>query len=294
MKQVSNIHITQNLYVKQEYNNHPVISGNKYRKLNYNLIEAKKQGYKTLLTFGGAYSNHISAVALAGPVFDFKTIGIIRGEELATKIDNNHTLKKAAEEGMQLKFITREAFRNKTQPLFLEELQLEFGPFYLLPEGGTNALAVKGCEEILTPDDAVYDVICCPVGTGGTMAGIINSSFPHQKIFGFSALKGDFLKPDIAKFAQRDNWELISDYHFGGYAKINHELISFINQFKDHYDIPLDPVYTGKMLYGLFDMIKRNQIAANAKILAIHTGGLQGICGMNERLKKMKLPLIQT
>ena len=220
------------LYLKREDKIHPFISGNKYRKLKYNLEEAKHPKHQTLLTFGGAYSNHIAAVAFAGKEFDFKTIGVIRGEELESKISDNPTLSFAKECGMQFKFVPREVYRDKTSIEFMSSLKNEFGDFYMIPEGGTNELAVKGCEEILTEDDNKFDIICCSVGTGGTIAGLINASEPHQKILGFPALKGDFLQKDISKFTAKLNWELATDYHFGGYAKINSELVEFINKFK--------------------------------------------------------------
>lgn len=280
------------IYIKPEYLIHPVVSGNKYRKLKYNLQEARIQEKQTLLTFGGAFSNHIAAVAAAGKEFKFKTIGIIRGEELASKIEENPTLKFAQSCGMVLKFISREEFQQKTTKAFIQSLAEELGDFYLIPEGGTNALAVKGCEEILDEEDSVFDYICCSVGTGGTISGLINSSLQNQKILGFPALKGDFLREEIAKFATKNNWELISDYHFGGYAKINQELISFINAFKRNYKVPLDPIYTGKMMFGINDLIKNGYFPKNSKILAIHTGGLQGIAGMNLSLKQKKMPII--
>ena len=280
------------LYLKREDKIHPFISGNKYRKLKYNLIEAQNTKQHTLLTFGGAYSNHIAAVAAAGKEFGFKTIGVIRGEELDTKILENATLSFAQDCGMQFKFISREAYRTKTSLQFINSLKTEFGDFYLIPEGGTNDLAVKGCEEILTDNDAFFDIVCCSVGTGGTISGLINTSSPHQKIIGFPALKGDFLQNDISKFTPKSNWELNTDYHFGGYAKINSELVEFINKFKVEHSILLDPIYTGKMMFGLFDLIKKNHFQKDTKILAIHTGGLQGIEGMNAYLKQKKMPLI--
>ena len=284
--------VDNQVYMKPEYLIHPFISGNKYRKLKYNLIEAKRLKKKTLLTFGGAFSNHLAAVASAGKEFEFETIGIVRGEELYSKVDSNPTLSFARSCGMRLKFVTRQAYKQKTTDDFLLRLSEEFGDFYLIPEGGTNALAVKGCEEILTVHDRSYDYVCCPVGTGGTISGLIKSSFPHQKILGFPALKGDFLQEEIAKFVTVENWELITNYHFGGYAKVDDELISFINRFKQSHNIPLDPVYTGKMMYGIYDLIERGYFPEGSKILAIHTGGLQGIDGMNRKLKQQKRPLI--
>lgn len=280
------------LYLKREDKIHPFISGNKYRKLKYNLIESQNKKHDTLLTFGGAYSNHISAVASAGKEFGFKTIGVIRGEELADKISENPTLSVAQNCGMQFKLISREVYRTKTTSSFINTLKNELGNFYMIPEGGTNELAVKGCEEIFIEEDKTFDIICCPVGTGGTISGLINASEPHQKILGFPALKGDFLQKEIGKFTAKSNWELVTDYHFGGYAKINSTLVEFINRFKQEYNIPLDPIYTGKMMFGIFDLIKKGYFKKGAKILAIHTGGLQGIDGMNIKLKQKNLPLI--
>jgi len=281
------------LYIKREDKIHPHISGNKYRKLKYNLIEAKRLGFKTLLTFGGAYSNHIAAVASVGATFGFKTIGIIRGEELTKKIQDNPTLQFAHSCGMEFKFVSRSEYRRKASEEFLNNLNKEFEGYYLIPEGGTNELAINGCEEILTEIDKNFDYVCCAVGTGGTVAGLINSSNANQNILGFPALKGTFLTKDISKFVNHKNWKLVFDYHFGGYAKINNELITFINQFKNEHQIPLDPVYTGKMMYGILDMIANNIFPKRSKILAIHTGGLQGVEGMNMRLKEKNLTLIK-
>ena len=213
------------LFIKREDLLHPYISGNKFRKLKYNLAQAKKENKTALLTFGGAFSNHILAVAAAGKEYGFKTIGIIRGEELKDKIAENPTLQKAQDFGMFFEFVTREMYREKNNPKILEELGNKWGDFYVIPEGGTNDLAVKGCEEILTSDDKKFDYICCAVGTGGTISGIINCSKSSQQVLGFPALKGDFLREDIRKFVSKSNWDLISDYHFEGYAKVSEELI---------------------------------------------------------------------
>jgi 1-aminocyclopropane-1-carboxylate deaminase len=280
------------LFIRREDLIHPFISGNKYRKLKYNIIEAKNLNHKVLLTFGGAFSNHISATAYAGKINNFKTIGIIRGEELESKIDDNPTLSFAKSCGMEFLFVSREDYRRKSDIDFIEMLKSKFGDFYLIPEGGTNDLAVKGCEEILSEEDSKFDYICCCVGTGGTVSGIINASKEHQKILGFPALKGDFLNQDIRNFAKTKNWELITDYHFGGYGKIKPELITFINTFKEDYGIPLDPIYTGKMMFGIFNLIEKGFFQKDAKVLIIHTGGLQGIAGMNIKLKRKNLPLI--
>lgn len=274
------------LFLKREDLIHPFVSGNKFRKLKYNLAEAKKQKHRTLLTFGGAFSNHIAAVAAAGKIHGFQTIGIIRGEEIASKLNINPTLQFATENGMRLKFVTRENYRKKTTSEFLTQLIQEFGRFYSIPEGGTNDLAVKGCEEIITESEKDFDIICCAVGTGGTISGISKGAYTHQKILGFPALKGNFLPEEIQKYVTTSNWELINKYHFGGYGKVTDELITFINVFKERTNIPLDPIYTGKMLFGIIDLIKNGHFAKQNRILAIHTGGLQGIQGMNQRLQK--------
>ncbi|MDL2145322.1 pyridoxal-phosphate dependent enzyme [Flavobacterium tructae] len=282
------------LTIKREDLIHPFVSGNKFRKLKYNLLQAKTEHQETLLTFGGAFSNHIAAVAYAGKEKGFRTIGIIRGEELFDKIEENPTLKFAQENGMQFEFVTREEYRHKNEDSFIEKLKDKFDDFYLVPEGGTNELAVKGCEEILTEEDAIFDFVCCAVGTGGTISGLINSALPNQKILGFPALKGDFLTDEIRIFAKKDNWDLISDYHFGGYGKVNLELIEFINTFFEETKVPLDPIYTGKMVFGVIDLIHKNYFPEHSRILLIHTGGLQGIAGMNIKLKQKKLPILKS
>lgn len=274
------------VFLKREYLNHPTVSGNKLRKLKYNILKAKALCYDGLLTFGGAFSNHIAATAAAGKLYGFKTIGVIRGDELADKITANPTLSFAKSQGMDFKFVSRSEYRNKTNPEFLEQLQQEFGAYYILPEGGTNELAVKGCEEILIETDAEMDYVCCPVGTGGTISGIINSSNEHQTILGFPALKGEFLQKDISTFAQQKNWKLIHDYHFGGYGKVSDELIQFLNEFYKNTGIPLDPIYTGKMVFGVYNMLEKGYFKPGSKILLVHTGGLQGIAGMNQLLAK--------
>ncbi|MBI9040510.1 MAG: 1-aminocyclopropane-1-carboxylate deaminase/D-cysteine desulfhydrase [Lutibacter sp.] len=285
------------LYIKREDELHPFISGNKYRKLKYNLQDAKRLEKSKLITFGGAYSNHIAATAAAGFEYNFETIGVIRGDELALNTDevilNNPTLKFASQHGMKFHFVSRSTYREKESTSFINNLKAEFGDFYLIPEGGTNNFAVKGCEEILTDKDEIFNVICSAIGTGGTISGIINASKKHQKVVGFPALKGDFLQNEINKYIlKKDNWCLNTNYHFGGYAKISEELITFINKFKKETTIPLDPVYTGKMLFGIIDLIKNDYFKKGTKIIAIHTGGLQGIDGMNLYLKNKNLPQI--
>ncbi len=255
---------------------HPLISGNKFYKLKNNIRFALDQGYQALLTFGGAYSNHIAATAAAGQLLGLPSIGIIRGDELAHQA-LNPTLQQAQANGMQLHFVSRSDYLRRHEIEYQQQLKQHFPHAYLIPEGGTNALAVEGCRDILSPSDLEnYDVICCAVGTGGTISGLINASAEQQQVIGFPALKGDFLIQDIQHWTQKSNWLLVQDYHFGGYAKVTPALLDFIQRFEQQYQIPLEPIYTGKMLFGLFELIKQNYFVKGSRILVIHSGGLQG------------------
>lgn len=265
------------LFIKCEYQNHPYISGNKWWKLKYNLEEAVHQGHTTLLTFGGAYSNHIYATAAAAKELGLSSVGVIRGEET---LQLNHTLTFAKECGMQLHYVSREDYRKKSEAAFIENLNDRFGRFYLIPEGGTNALAVKGCAEFAQQlsDEVDFDYLCLPVGTGGTIAGMIEGLDTTKQIVGFPVLKGaEFLEKEISMFAsKKDHWQLIHDYHFGGYAKSNPELEKFKKEFEIEFNLPLDLVYTSKMMYGIFDLAKKGFFGKGATVLILHTGGLQG------------------
>lgn len=255
---------------------HPRISGNKFFKLKYNLLSAQQQGFKCVLTFGGAYSNHIAATAYAAQHFGFQSIGMIRGEELAYKT-LNPTLQTAQDFGMQLHFVSREQYRQKQSADFIQQLQQQFPETYIIPEGGTNTLAIQGCAEILTASDAQsFDLICCAVGTGGTLSGLIEASSEQQKVLGFSALKGDFLTQDVQQWTSRRNWHITDEFCFGGYAKTTPDLMQFIQCFEKDYGIPLEQIYTGKMLFGLEQLILRGEIKPDQRVLVIHTGGLQG------------------
>jgi 1-aminocyclopropane-1-carboxylate deaminase len=285
------------LFIKREDLIHPFVSGNKFRKLKYNLQEAKKLKKKALFTYGGAFSNHIVATAVAGKIAGFKTFGIIRGDELGKKLEEtleeNATLREAHNNGMKFQFVSREQYRQKSSFGFVEKMKNKWGDFYVIPEGGTNCLAVDGCEEILTKEDSEFNYICSAVGTGGTISGLINASKKNQKIIGFPALKGNFLSEEIKKYVGRKkNWSLQKAYHFGGYAKHDEELITFINNFTAETGVLLDPVYTGKMLFGILDLIKKDEFTEGSKILAIHTGGIQGIAGVNQILEKKDQQII--
>ena len=274
------------LFIKREDLLHPVISGNKWRKLKYNLIAAKEAKETTLLTFGGAYSNHIHAVAGAAIEYGFKSIGIIRGEE---HLPLNPTLQDAQTMGMQFHYLDRATYRLKETVAVIESLTKNFGQFYLIPEGGTNELALEGAAEIVTGIEKDYDYFCLACGTAGTATGIISGLAGEAQVIGFSVLKGDFHQQEVKNWlskigqAELSNWQINTEYHFGGYAKYDLRLIRFINDFKNQFDIRLDPIYTGKMLYGVVDLIARGEFPMNSRVLAIHTGGLQGISGFNQR-----------
>jgi len=257
------------------YENGPVqLTGNKWHKLKYNLAEAAKMHQGTLLTFGGAWSNHIAATACAAKLYGFKSIGIIRGEEARPL---NKTLSEAVKNGMELFFETREGYRKKANDDYLRELRDRFGDFYLLPEGGSNQLAVKGCAEIISDIPVDFDVICCPCGTGATLAGLVAGLSGSQQAIGISVLKGDFLTEKIRAFlpGNMQHWQVINTYHFGGYVKKTAELEDFIRHFEKSQHMKTEPVYTGKMFYGLYDLIRNDFFKPGTRIIAFHTGGLQ-------------------
>ncbi len=278
------------LFSKREDLLHPIISGNKWRKLKYNLLAAREAGETTLLTFGGAYSNHIHAVAGAAKEYGFKSIGIIRGEE---HLPLNPTLAEAVKMGMEIHYLDRSTYRLKHTGAVIRKLQKQFGKFYLIPEGGTNALAIKGAAEIVRGIENDYDYFCLACGTGGTATGVITGLAGKGQVLGFSVLKGDFHAGEIKSWLQKQqqgqlsNWQVNTSYHFGGYAKFDWRLIKFINDFKRAQQIQLDPVYTGKLFYGVCEHIKQGFFPEQARVLAIHTGGLQGIKGFNQRFNNL-------
>lgn len=263
------------LFLKRDDLLHPQVSGNKWRKLKYNLLATRKQGYTTLLTFGGAYSNHLYATAAAGRVFGFNTIGIVRGGELARK-PLNPTLAFCQSCGMHLHFVSRNEYRRKEDPDFLADLTRQFGLCYVLPEGGTNALAIQGTAEIM-PELTMQlgftpDYVCCPVGTGGTVTGLAQSAPDGTNVLGFLALN----VPDFTWNGPAIGAELLTTYHFGGYAKTTPALLNFIRDFENRTGILLEQVYTGKMLYGIYDLARNGYFPDDAAVVAVHTGGLQG------------------
>lgn len=268
---------------------HPEISGNKWFKLKYNLTQAEKEKNPTILTFGGGWSNHIAATAAACHLLGFKSIGIIRGEEL--KPDSTPTLTTALHDGMQLHFISRERYREKEKPDYINSLNKKFDFPYIIPEGGNNKHGIKGCKEILSfckPDN--YTHICCAVGTGATLTGIIESASFHHRILGFPVLKAtaclkERIEEQLDERGRSIRWELITPYHFGGFAKKTRQLLDFMKDFDDINNIRLDLVYTAKMMFGIADLIGKNYFPAGSRILTIHTGGLQGNKSLTKQQK---------
>ncbi len=269
----------------------PDLPGNKARKLKYNLAAARQQGHHTLLTFGGAYSNHVAAVATAGRLFGFQTIGLIRGDAPAGAAPNP-TLTQAAADGMVLHYLDRAAYRHRAEPEFIAGQLARFGPAYVLPEGGTNALALPGCAELVADiqQHTKFDALAVAVGTGGTLAGLLTGLAGQHLAVGVAALKnGDFLRAEIDALTEpalgqlAHNYALHTEYHFGGYAKYSAGLLAFIQQFRARHGVLLDPIYTGKLLFGVLDLIGRGYFRRGSTVVAIHTGGLQAWAGWEAR-----------
>ena len=264
------------LWMKRDDLLHPVISGNKWRKLKYSLDHALSSGADTLISMGGAYSNHLHALAYAGKALGLKTIGLIRGEQPETLTP---ALCDMQNWGMELKFVFRSDYRLLRQYKGCHDLP-ELNPQqYWLPEGGAQALALKGVVELVNEIDVLYDILCAPCGTGATLAGIIDAVPEPVSVLGFAALKNaEFLQADVESLLPRpcSNWQINQNYHFGGFAKITAELMAFITDFEHKTGIPLEPVYTGKMMYALYDLITQHTFKPGQRIIAVHTGGLQG------------------
>lgn len=264
---------------------HPGISGNKWRKLKYNLLDIAKRNIEYIVTVGGPYSNHIAAVAEAGKVFGFKSIGLIRGYE---SYRENPTLSRASQLGMDIRFFTKEEY-TQIESVYLGLLEEEIGTFGFVPMGGGNELGMRGCKEINfeIPYETTDILVAC--GTGSTMAGIITGVSLNQRVIGFPAMKnGDFMKNEVKDFlnkagSKNQNFEINTAYHFGGFAKIKPELADFMKRFNKSQGFSLDGVYNGKMMFGLYEMLKQDYFSKGSIITAIHTGGVQGNIGLNER-----------
>ena len=287
-----NISSDVNVFMKRIDLVHPMVSGNKWFKMKYNIAEMIEQGKDTLLTLGGAFSNHIHAAARAGKIVGFNTIGLIRGEE---HLPLNATLQSAVDDGMELHYIDRGTFRERESESFLNSIKNKFGNVYILPVGGTNNIALKGCAEIVEQIYIKYDYICAASGSGGTFAGIVAGLNGNKKGIAFPALKGgQFLEEVISDLVfeysgkQFSNWSINADYHFGGFAKLTKELVEFTKEFKKLNGFELDYIYTNKMMFGIADLIKSGNFNPGETIVAVHSGGLQGNFGMKDKIKRFE------
>lgn len=251
----------------------PEISGNKWFKLKLNLAKARELGKHTILTFGGAFSNHIAATAAACHRLGFQSIGVIRGEASS---QSNDTLSKAQELGMQLLFVSREEYKQKEEEHYLQTLAQRFPDAYIIPEGGDNALGQQGCESILGNNTQAFDHIFCAYGTGTTFKGLAKSLQAHQKLYGINVLKYE-AESGLPQSS------IINSYHFGGYARHTQELLDFKSWFEHTFGIGLDYMYTAKLCYAVFDLIKQGKLKREDNILIIHSGGLQGNGGYKAR-----------
>ncbi len=271
------------LWIKRDDLLHPIISGNKWRKLKYSLDHALSLGSDTLISMGGTYSNHLHALAYAGKILGLKTKAFIRGEQPTTLTT---TLIDIQNWGMELSFVSRSDYKLLRQYKNCHDLPALKRSQYWVPEGGAQILALKGVAELVNEIDITYNILCVPCGTGATLAGIINAAPDKASILGFAALKNAaFLESDVASLLPKissDNWKVNLDYHFGGFAKKSTELLDFIKNFEDKTGIPLESVYTGKMLFGIYDLITKHTFKPGQRIIAIHTGGLQGKRGFTK------------
>jgi len=283
------------LYIKREDLVHAQISGNKWYKLKYNLQHAKDQGFSRLVSFGGAFSNHLHAMAYAGNRFGFETIGFVRGERSELL---NPTLADVEQWGMQLKFLSRSDYRRRHDDEFVVELVEAYQPCFVIPEGGANQWALAGCADIVEGVSSqleTFDIVCVPCGTGATLAGIVAALDGTVEVLGFPALKGatslvNEISGMIAEFSAENTtpWHLVDEFHCGGFAKITPELMGFMECWEQETGVALDPVYTGKMMMGLCELLKRGYFPEGTKIVAVHTGGMQGLRGMQERMDRLR------
>ncbi len=272
------------IFIKREDLIHPGISGNKFWKLFFNAnqyLELKPEN-PLLITFGGAFSNHIASVSSFGKQFNMPTIGIIRGNELENNWQDNPTLSEASKNGMQFFFVSREDYQDKKQ--LTQQFKEKYRNALIIPEGGSNETAVEGVQYMLGNDTKDFDYLCTAVGTGGTVAGISRFAEEHQNVIGIKVVKDGSLQKTISEWSRKSNFELM-DADESRYGKITDENIRFINWFRNEYEIPLDPIYTGKMMQKIFDLAEKGYFPKGSKILTFHTGGLQGIKGANQFLK---------
>lgn len=276
------------LSVKRDDLLHPDISGNKWRKLKHNLLYAEANNKDHLLSFGGAFSNHIHALAAACNHFKFKSTGIIRGENHYAA---NPTLSQVQQWGMQLQFVDRKTYRLKEQTEYLDTLQSQFPNAYIIPEGGSNNLAILGVEEVVTElmqqSTQPIDHLFTATGSAGTLSGLMSGVLKHShttQVHGIAVLKNaHYLEQSVVDFvaqAEQLNWHLHTNFHEGGYGKISPPLADFCRGFTQHTSIPIEPIYTGKMFYAIWRLIEQDYFSAGSHIVALHTGGLQGLAGL--------------
>jgi 1-aminocyclopropane-1-carboxylate deaminase/D-cysteine desulfhydrase len=267
---------------------HPFVSGNKWYKLKHHILEAQEAGKSALLSFGGGYSNHLHALAFVGNQLQFKTIGIVRGEPSEAL---NPTLQDCVDWGMELHWVDRQEYRKISSQESIHSYADRYYDAWVIPEGGAGRQGILGIQSLFNSLHHAglmnYDLIACAVGSGATLAGIIQANVGNAQCVGFSALKGAHdlevrVERQLAAAKRINSWRICHDYHFGGFAKINARLTSFISDMHTRHDFLLDPIYTGKMMYGLAEYLHQGRIKAGARVLAVHTGGLQGWRGFGE------------
>lgn len=276
------------VFIKRDDLLHPVISGNKIRKLKYNVIAAKEQGYKQILSFGGAYSNHLHALSYACKINNLTSIAIVRGEP---QYGQNFTLSWAQHWGMKLNFVDRKTYKRRSDPEFLAALAKQYPQAFIIPEGGSNALALPGVQEIITELDqqVKYDYLFAPVGSGGTLAGLILADNNRHKICGIAVLKQhDYLELEVQRLLGVENnspkqWKIFNEFHGGGYGKYSPQDADAIVRLNQQTNIPFEPVYSGKMMLALLNLVKQGYFESGSTIMLLHTGGMQGLGGMAER-----------
>jgi 1-aminocyclopropane-1-carboxylate deaminase len=257
---------------------HPVVSGNKWYKLKQNIQHALDNGYKTIITFGGPFSNHLIATAAATQAFGIKAIGIVRGQYAQSEL--TPTLSDCVQLGIELQFVSREEYAKKEDTVWLQQLYSKYDKPFIIPEGGANELGRLGAEDIAQYIPKQFTHVCVSVGTGTTLIGIRNALPTTQQVWGYAPMRnGSYLSDEIAQHLTSQKnvaWQLFSDWHFGGFGKWNDELLTFMDSFNKTNHITLDKVYTAKMMYGIQQQLQQNIFPGDAEILCIHTGGLQG------------------
>ncbi|MDG1751910.1 MAG: pyridoxal-phosphate dependent enzyme [Thalassotalea sp.] len=280
-----------NVQIKRDDLIDPIISGNKWRKLKYNLRHVKKEGFKGIISFGGAYSNHIHALAYACLQNNINTIGIIRGE---AHYAHNFTLSKAKKWGMDLHFVDRKTYRQRDSTEYLLHLSQQYPDYFIIPEGGSNTLAIKGVAEISTElnKQTQYDTLIAPVGSAGTISGLITGDKNQHAILGIAVLKQqDYLQKEVYNLLETtgnksvNNWKILNNYHDGGYAKFSQQSLKKLQDFSAKTGVPFEPIYSGKMILALLDLINTGYFKPHHRIVLLHTGGLQGLGGLIEQNK---------